>query len=109
MAESVTRINIRTNTLQRSTMQFVRIDGVILGLKSRWTAYDGLWRLWITDSASTMLVGPITLVGGMDLLLGHKHIPGIPQGTLFVYSQDREPPDRDTLDVTAMLVYRGVS
>lgn len=110
MAEQLTRLWVRRLPTHRATVQFVDFqDGTRCGLRARYSAYDSRWRIWLLDLDGETIAGPITLVPGVDLLLGHKHDPRVPQGQLFVYSPDREPPDADTVDVSAVLYYRAVS
>lgn len=106
MTERVTKVLVRRRPTQRSVEQPVTLGGVRLVVRTRYSAQDGRWRLWLLDPAGGAIVGPLTLVPGVDLLLGHKHDPRVPQGQLFVYSSDRTPPDATSVDVTAQLFYR---
>jgi hypothetical protein len=105
-AEELVRIHVRALATERSRVQFVELEGVRVGLHARYSAYDGVWRLWLLATDGTQIAGPISLVPGLDLLLGHKHDPRVPPGQLFVYSPDRAAPTLDTIDVSAVLYYR---
>jgi len=110
VAEQLLRIYVRQIAAQRSTVQFVDFgDGTRAGLRIRYFARDDRWRLWVLALDGTQLVGPIKLIGGLDLLAGHKHLSGVPQGQLFVYSPDRAPPTKTTVDIEAILFYRGAA
>lgn len=108
-AETLTRIYVRRIDAERSRIQFVELDGARVGLKSRYSAFDDRWRLWLLDLDGTTLAGPITLVPGIDLLVSHKHDPRVPQGQLFTYAADRAAPTLDTMDGSAVLYYRSPS
>lgn len=110
MAEQLVQISIRQLETQRATIQIVDFrDGTRIGVRTRWSSFDELWYLWICALDLTQIAGPIALVPGIDLLLGHKHDPRVPQGELFVFSPDRLPPTLETVDVTAILFYRRVA
>lgn len=107
MSETLIKVHVRDVAAQRSTRQFPDWkDGSRCGLAFRFSAYDSRWRMWALDLDGTVIAGPRTLVGGVDLFAAWRHDPRIPTGQLFVYSQDRQPPDADTIDVSAVLYYR---
>lgn len=106
-AEELVRIHVKALVTDRSRIQFIDFrDGVRAGLWARYSAYDGVWRLWILGLDGTTIAGPVSMVPGIDLFLQHKHDPRVPQGQLFTYSADREAPTLDTVDVSAVLYYR---
>lgn len=107
-SETLTRIYVKGADTDRDRIQFVTLDGLRIGLRCRYAAFDARWRLWILDTAGAQIFGGVTMVPGIDLLVGAKHDPRVPQGQLFVYSADREPPTAATMDVDAVLYYRGV-
>ncbi len=108
MAELV-KIRMRVTTDQREAIQFIDYqDGTRGGLKTRWSAWSRCWYLWLLAVDGEQIAGPIAVVPGIDLLVGRKHDPRVPQGQLFVYSKDRLPPDLDTVDVESILFYRRV-
>lgn len=106
LAETLTRVFVRSSTLERDRIQFVSLGGLRVGLRTRYAAVDARWRLWLLDLDGTQIFGPATMLPGLDLLVGAKHDPRVPQGELFVYSADRSPPDSETMDATAVLYYR---
>jgi len=108
---NLVRINIRVLDEQRETIQYVNLgEGEVrCGLKTRYSAYDGRWYIWILALDGELVTGPIKLVPGIDLLAGRKHDLRVPQGQLFVYAADREPPTKDTIDTDAVLFYRRVT
>lgn len=106
-SEDLTRIYVKGGDDDRDRIQFVTLGGLRIGLRCRYAAVDARWRLWVLDTDGSQIFGPATMMPGIDLLVGAKHDPRVPQGQLFVYSQSREPPDADTMDVTAVLYYRS--
>lgn len=105
--EQLVRIYVKALATDRSRVQTIDfLDGVRAGLWARYSAFDGVWRLWLLALDATVIAGPISLVPGIDLLLGHKHDPRVPQGELFVFSPDRAAPTLDTIDVSSVLYYR---
>ena len=106
-SETLTRIYVKGTDKDRDRIQFVSLDGLRIGLRCRYAAIDARWRLWLLDTDGSQIFGPVTLQPGIDLLVGAKHDPRVPQGQLFVYSADREPPDATTIDVAAVLYYRN--
>lgn len=108
-SETLTRIYVRGAGTDRDRIQFVTLDGQRLGLRCRYAAVDARWRLWVLDTDGTLIFGPVTLVPGVDLLVGAKYDPRVPQGQLFVYSPTREPPNAVSMDVSAVLYYRGAT
>ena len=105
--ERLTRITIRATDDDRARVQFVTLDGVRVGIESRFSAFDSRWRIWLLALDSAKICGPITLVPGIDLLVGHKHDPRVPQGQMFVYSLARAAPDAESMDATIGLYYRS--
>lgn len=106
MSEQLTRIYVRRAAAQRQTSHFVTLGGLKIGLRFRYCAADERWRMWLLALDGATIVGPISLVPGIDLLAGRKHDPRVPAGQLFVWSPTREPPTADTIDVSAILFYR---
>ena len=104
--EELIRITVRASSIDRARIQQVALGGVRIGIKTQYSKFDSLWRIWILDLAGTQICGPITLVPGLDLLLSHKHDPRVPQGQLFVQSQERTAPDADSMETTHALYYR---
>lgn len=104
--ETLTRIYVKGTDTDRDRIQFVTLGGLRIGLRCRYAAVDARWRLWLLDTDGSQIFGPATMMPGIDLLVGAKHDPRVPQGQLFVYSPDREPPTADTIDVSAVLYYR---
>ena len=109
LAELLTRIYVKGATTDRDRAQYVVLDNRRIGLRCRYMAIDARWRLWLLDLDGSQILGPVTLVPGLDVLAGAKHDPRVPHGQLFVYSSDREPPDADTIDRAVVLYYRGAS
>lgn len=110
MAEELVRIRVRQASSQRATTQFVDFrDGIRCGIRCRWSAFAELWYLWVLALDGTVIAGPMAMVPGIDLLLGTKHDPRVPQGELFVYSPTRDAPNADTMDESAVLYYRRSS
>ncbi len=105
-SETLTRIYVKGADADRDRIQFVDLDGLRLGLRCRYAAIDDRWRLWALALDGAQIFGPVTMVPGIDLLLGAKHDPRVPPGQLFVYSLDREPPTATTVDLAAVLYYR---
>ncbi len=112
-AERLHRLTIRRGPSDRDVVLYPKPAGISdwaqCGLRVRLSAYDGRWRLWLVALDGTTIAGPRRLVPGIDLLLGLKHDSRAPQGQLFCYSKDREPPTVETLDTAAVLFYRGAS
>lgn len=106
MAEELLQIKIRPNNARAST-QYPDFGDVRCGLAIRYSGYDSRFYLWILDLDGTRIAGPIKLVPGIDLLLPYKYDPRVPQGELFCYSADRQPPTLDTADTDAVLYYRA--
>jgi hypothetical protein len=105
--ETLTRISVFGGSSDRSRLQFVTLDGVRVGIRVRWSAYSSVLLLWLHDAAGVQIFGPRFLVPGLDMLDGSKHDLRVPQGQLFVYSPTREAPTLETIDVSAVLFYRG--
>lgn len=108
-SETLTRIYVKGADADRDRIQFVTLDALRIGLRCRYAAIDGRWRLWVLALDGAQIFGPVTLLPGIDLLVGAKYDPRVPQGQLFVYSPDREPPDATTIDTAAVLYYRGAT
>lgn len=107
MTEQLVRIYVRRAESERASRQFPDFrDGSRCGLRFQYAALDERWRMWAIDLDGTTIAGPRTLVPGVDLFEGWRHDPRIPTGQLFVYSPSREPPDAETIDVSAVLYYR---
>jgi hypothetical protein len=106
MTGKVIRLNLRQLVAQRSTLQFVPLDGLRVGLLAQWNAYLGAWGLWTHANDGAVICGPIRLVRGLDLWLPYKHDPRVPPGQLFVHGEDFTIANTDH---TAMLLYRPIA
>lgn len=102
----VVQIHVRRLETQRGTMQFVTLDGIRIGMRSRFSKYEQRWSLWLVATDGTTIAGSLKLVGGIDLLAGLKHDTRVPPGDLFVSVEDRAPMTLDNVDVEAKLLYR---
>lgn len=107
MAETLTKITVRARSDDRSRLQTVSLDGIAIGLRFRWSAYDSHWYVWVHAIDGSRIAGPRVLVPGVDLFSDLRYDPRIPPGQLFCYSPDREPPDLNTIDVSAIVFYRS--
>jgi hypothetical protein len=92
---------------QRSTLQFVTLDGVRIGLRFRHFPHDDRWRMWFVSVEGNDIAGPITLLPGVNFLTPYQYNPAIPPGELFVFSEDSQPPTKSTIDDSANLYYRN--
>lgn len=91
----------------RDVVQFFDLEeGVRLGIRSRWSAYDTIGRLFLLDADETQFAGPIAVVPALDLLRQYKHDPRVPSGELFVYGANRQAPTFETIGVDQNLIYR---
>lgn len=106
MAETLLQIRIRPND-ERAPVQYPDFGDVRCGIMTRYSAFEDRWYLWILALDGTRIAGPIKLVPGLDLLRQFKYDPRVPQGQLFCYSPDREPPTLTTADNDAVLFYRA--
>lgn len=106
---SVIPIRLRLRDTQRSVTQFRTLDGVRIGLRVQYAAYDQRWRLWLFAPDGAQIAGPETAVPGIELFRAHKYDARVPPGQLFVYSPTREPPTLETVDLSAKLYYRPAS
>jgi hypothetical protein len=104
----VLHIKLRRTPRHRATEQYVTLDGIRVGIRSRYSQVEDRWYITILSSSGRRIVGPLKLVPGINLLEGHQHNPAVPPGQLFVHSLDREAPTRATMDVEARLLYREV-
>lgn len=98
-------VKLRQRATDRCYEQELTLDGVKVRLRSTFSMRTDRWYVSVYDSGGTLLVGSIAVVPGVDLLLPFKHL-GIPQGQLFAYARDREPPTFVTADTTAITLYR---
>lgn len=105
---SVEHVRLRQAESQRRTIQEIDLGGVRVRLMATYSALTDRWCLSIFDTADRLIVGSIACVAGIDLLAPYKHL-AIPQGRLFCYAADREPPTFTTLDASARVLYRGDS
>ena len=80
------------------------LGGVRVRLLSTYSSREDRWYVSILGLDDTLIVGPIACVPGINLLLPYRHL-AIPQGVLFCFSRDREPPTFATLDATARVLY----
>jgi len=102
----ITQINVRVAASQRSTIQFVTLDDVRIGLRFSYMASFQRWVMWLVAVDNEDIAGPIRLVPGLDLLLPYKYDPRVPPGVLFV---DGDPPTLETVDLESRLLYRPSS
>jgi hypothetical protein len=79
----------------------VTLDNIPVGLRFRHVKRDGMWYMWILDTAMTPIAGPIKLVAGIDDLFEQYRYLDLPPGRLYL----TDTPDIDTVDVSAMLYY----
>lgn len=98
-------VKLRQTFKQRCYEQDVTLDGVRVRLRSTYSIRTDRWYVSIFDTTDTLIVGSLAVVPGVDLLLPYKHL-AIPQGQLFAYARDREPPTFVTADVGAVTLYR---
>lgn len=89
---------------RRGTTRFVQLPDCRVGLRVRYLATIDRWALWLLALDSSVIFGPVLLVGGDDLLYGRRHDPRVPQGQLFVTGG---PATLANADVSAFLVYRA--
>lgn len=97
------KITVRLLESQRSTIQFVTLDDVRLGLRSRFVANDQSWYIWLTDPAGATFAGPIRLVPGINFLRSFQYDPRCPPGQMFIHG---DTPNAVTVDVDSVLLYR---
>ena len=100
------QIHVRRSSAQRATEQYVTLDGMRVGFRFRYAAAGERWWMWLLSQNGNVIRGPRKLVPGLDLLAGWKHDHRVPPGALFVHAVDRMPPDADTVDTDARLLYR---
>jgi hypothetical protein len=106
---SIIPIRLRAAVDQRSTVQYRTLDSVRIGFRTRWFAYDAVWRIWLLATDGAQIAGPRALVPGYDIFRPWKYDARVPPGELFVYSDDRSAPTLDTLGATANLYYRPIA
>jgi hypothetical protein len=106
MAESLTKIRVRTLSTQTQTVQRLTLGDTPVGFRFRWLADPDRWVAWILDAADNVQAGPKHLVPGIDLFAGEQHNPLIPAGQLFVHSA---PATRANIDEGATLYWRAPS
>lgn len=99
-------VQLRQATNQYAIRQFLELDGVRLGIEARYITAKGGWSIWILSPAGDRVVGPLALSPGIDLLTPYHYLDHVPPGSLFVQSTSRDAPTRESLDVTARLIYR---
>src|SRR5690606_24343620 len=105
--EKLVRIWLRRADSQRGIVQFVDFqDGTRGGIRARYLAISDRWLIWYLALDGETVFGPIKVVPGIDLFAGRRHDPRVPRGQLFVYSPDRAPPTKTSIDVSAVLYYR---
>lgn len=98
------RVRLRFNETKKRHKQEITLGLVPVRL---WAYPSGLtdrWYVTIHDLADVLIVGPLLCVPGINLLRPYKHL-AIPQGSLFVYAEDGEPPTFSTLDVSRRVLY----
>lgn len=90
----------------RGKTRFVELDGILVGIQSRWSAFEALWKLSFLGPDSALIGGPVNAVPALDLWAPWHYDDRIPPGPLFLQSVSRLPPDLVTVDVSVQLVYR---
>ncbi len=99
-------IRLRYSEDQRESKQECTLGGVRVRLRVMYNATTQRFHLDLLTAERVELVSGLALVPGVDLLGPYKHL-AVPQGELFLLDLQRDAPaDLDTLDVTALLVYR---
>ena len=98
-------VQLRHTEEQRSSIQEVDLGGVRVRLRAVLSGLKDRWYVSVFDLSDNLIVGSIACVPGVDLWRPYKHL-AIPQGQLFSYAVDREPPTFTTMDVTARMLYR---
>lgn len=93
----------------RDMLRFFELDGIRLGIRSRWCAYDSTWRLFFHDTDATQFAGPVDLVPGINLLQQYQYDARIPPGQMYVWSNDRSAPTFAGMDETYKVIYRPLS
>lgn len=102
---TVRRIAVRQDRTSRATTQQIVLDGVRLIARMQYVHAIERWVLSLSDQSGTTILAGVPIVNGVDLLRPFKHLD-LPQGELFAYSIDREPPTLETVDRSAHLLYR---
>lgn len=98
-------VQLRQDTEHRKTVQEVTLGGVRVRIHAQYVDFIDRWYISIHDLSDELIVGGIVCVPGVDLLRPYKHL-GIPQGELFCFSKEREPPTFSTLDSSVRVLYR---
>lgn len=98
------RVRLRFDETRSRHKHEITLGGVPVRLWAYPSALTDRWYVTIHDLLDGLIVGPILLVPGIDLLRPYKHL-AIPQGSLFVYAEDGQPPTFSTLDVTRRVLY----
>lgn len=100
-----TYIPFRQNQNRRRFTQEITLGGVRVRLSVIPSAITDRWYLSVLDLNGDTLIGSLACVPGINLLLPYRHLE-IPQGALYCYAEDREPPTFATLDTTARVFYQ---
>ena len=100
-------ITVRGSDTDRGRLQYVTLDSIQIGIRSRWSAYQEKWFLSFVAADGPQIAGPVAMVPAIDLWGQLHHDVRIPPGPLFVESTSRDVPDLDTIDVSARLAYRA--
>ena len=88
---------------QAHAEQTTTLDGVTYVLRFDYVQRLGRWRLGLYTSRGTLIVAPLWLVPGSDLLAPYRSDPRVPPGNLVVISS--ADPGRDSWGRTADLWY----
>ena len=104
------QVKARLTNTQLATLQFIALDNIRIGLEFRYSKIDGIWYLWLKQTDGTRIAGPIAVVPGNDDLFAPYHYnPAVPPGRLYVESTSGLPPDDETIDVSAVIYYEGIT
>lgn len=105
---SVKYIRLRYSEEQRESQQEMTLDGVRVRLRMMYNATTQRYHIDLLTPERVEIVSGLALVPGVDLLRPYKHL-AVPHGELYLYdAQYDAPADLDTLDVSALLLYREV-
>lgn len=100
------RVYVRIASDQRAPEQYITLEGVRIGLRFQFSAFDTSWRMWLLDLDGSVIRGPTRLVQGLDLFGDAHHDTRVPPGELRVFSVDGLRMDATTVDGDAVLYYR---
>ncbi len=81
------------------------LDGVTYVLRFDYTATEDRWYLSIYDAEETPLRRGIKMVPGVDLLHDARHVAGVPQGGLMLFSPQGDTPGLSEMGRSSFLLY----